>query len=326
MPAPSAPATFQRPDLGQSYEEFNLMAAAMGFVGLRAMPLPRVQLQTASFSVIPLEQLLNDARDLSRAPGGAYARQEWAFEQDNYACQEIGAEEVLDDRERKIYGYTGIRFDQISSDRAVSALMRDIESRVSNVLQDSTTYAAQTTNVGTEWNTHATATPRSDVLLARERFRLRVGFYPNTLVMSSKVHQDIIQCAEITDLIKFGGLRDDTNKVMDPVQVDESLLQRIFQMPKVCIAGGGTVLNSADAGLAASLADMWDDEFVTLCYSAQTDDLRETGVGRVFTFEDMVVEQYRDESRRSDILRARRDADVKVIHGELIEILANITT
>ncbi len=325
MPGPSTPASFQRPDLGLAFEEFDLMSAASGFVGLRAMPLTRVGLQTASFSKIPLEHLLNDSRNLNRAPGGGYARQEYEFEQDNYATDEIGAEEVLDDRERAIYGYTGIRFDQISADRAVSALMRHIENAIATTLQDATTYAAQTTAVGTEWSTVASATPRADVLAARERFRARVGFYPNTLVLSSKVHNNLIQCAEITDLIKYGGYNDGSGQNYDPLMVDEQLLAKLFKVQSVVIAGGGAVRNSANAGLAASPTDIWDDEYVSLLQAPNTDDLREVCFGRTMTFEDLVVEQYRDESKRSDILRARQDFDVKPIYGEALEILSNVT-
>lgn len=325
MTSPSAPATFQRPDLGMAYEEFDVQAALAGMAALRVMPWTQVGLQTASFSKIPLEQLLDDGRDLKRAPGASYARSESSFEQDSYATEEYGAEEVLDDRERLIYGYTGVRFEQIAADRAVGALMRALEVDVASVLQDDTTYAAQFNDVTTEWSTAASATPRADVLAARERFRLRVGFYPNTIVMSAKVHSNLIQCDEILDTIKYGAFNDDLGRNYDPLMLDEQLLAKILKIPKVVIAGGGSVRNSARPGIAASVADIWDDEYVTLTHTADGDDLRQPTFGRVFSFEGMVIEQYRDESRRGDVLRARHDRDVKVIHSELLEGLGNIT-
>lgn len=316
MPSPSS--SIQRPDLGAAYEEFDLMAHMQGFVGLRLFPQTPVALQAANFSKVSLEHLLNDGRNVKRAPGSGYARQDWQFEQDNYSADERGAEELMDDRERAAYGYTGIRFEQIASDRAVSALLRDLEIEIQAIVQDATTYASATTGVTTEWDTHASATPVADVLAARERFKVAGGVYPNTIVMSSKVFSNVIQTAELQDYIKYGG------SAIDPTMVGVEGLAQVFQIANVVVAGA--VKNTANAGATASLADVFDDEWVTLLQVAQTDDLRSMTFGRTFSWQDLVIEMYRDETVRADVLRARMDLDVKVIHSELIQILSNITT
>ena len=121
MPGPSSPATFQRPDLGQAYLEFDIMAHIQGFIGLSAMPMTPVGLQASNFTKVLLAQLLNDDRNVKRAPGAGYARQSLEFTQDNYATEERGVEELLDDRDRAIFAYTGVQFEQLAADRAVGA-------------------------------------------------------------------------------------------------------------------------------------------------------------------------------------------------------------
>lgn len=328
MPAPSSPGTFQRPDLGQAYLEFDLMSHIQGFVGLRAMPMTPVSLASGNFSKVLLEQLLNDDRKVKRAPGAGYSRQDMSFTQDNYVCEERGVEELLDDRDRAMYAYTGIQFEQLAADRAVAALLRDLEVEIATILQDSATYS--NTGVTTEWDTIASATPVNDVLTAREAFKLQCGSYPNTLIMSEKVASNVVQCAEVQDFIKYtanatpGALMPPTGGGMGVLAKTSSVLAQAFRIDSVLISPA--VANSSNSGAAASLGDIWDDEEVTLLLAPQGGDVRSMGFGRTFSFEQMVLEQYRDEPKRSDVIRARFDLDVKAIHAECIHILTNITT
>lgn len=330
MATPTSPSAFQRPDLGQAYMEFDLMSHINGFIGLRLLPWSPTEVAQANFSKVPLEQLLLDGVDLKRAPGAGYARQEWEFEQDNYVCEESGSEELLDDRNRAAYGYTGIRFEQISTNRAVARLLRALETEIQAIVQDSTTYASQVTGVTTEWDTIASSTPVEDVLAGRESFKGSCGMYPNTLVMSEKVASVCVQSAQIQDYIKYTAVSFENlpgqiiQGGMDVIAKTSQLLAMAFRIPNVVISPA--VRNSANPGQSATIADIWDDEFVTLLLSPQSDDLQEPGFGRTFGFQDLVVEQYRDETVRSDVIRARHDIDVKVIQGECLWILNNIHT
>jgi len=319
MPSPTSPGTFSRPDLGQAYEEFDLMAHVNGFVGLRLMPMTSTGLQAGTFSRVKIQSLLKDDRDVKRAPGAGYNRSSWEFEADSFACEERGAEELLDDRERAAFGFTGIRFDMLSADRAVAALMRNLEVEIATLCQNAAGFPTQTTAVGTEWDTAATATPVNDVLAARESFKSQVGIYPNGIVLSEKVMTNVVQTAEVQDYVKYGATMD------DPRTLAESALAKVWRIPNVIVSSA--VRSTANPGQpTAVLADIWDDEFVSLIHIPQGDDLRSVGFGRTFAFQELVVEQYREEKLRSDVIRARFDIQVKTIHTEAIHILSNITT
>lgn len=327
MPSPSAPATFQRPDLGQAYLEFDLMSHIQGFIGLSMMPLTPVGLSNANFSKVLIEQLLNAARKVRRAPGAGYARNETSFTQDSYSTEERGVEELLDDRDRAVFAYTGIQFEQLAADRAVADLLRDLEIEIATILQDSGTYS--TSAVTTEWDTHASSVPIADVMEAREVFKLQCGVYPNSLSMSEKVATNVVQSAEVKEVIKYTSQADPGSLLGGPGTPDviaktSALLAQIFRIDRVMISP--SVSNSANIQQTAVLADIWDDEEVTLLRVPQGADIRSVGFGRTFAFEEMVIEQYREENVRSDVVRARFDLDVKVIHGECIHVLTNITT
>lgn len=327
MPSPSSPATFERPDLGQAYLEFDLMAHIQGFVGLQLMPMTPVGLSASNFSKVLIEQLLNSARKVRRAPGGGYARNETQFTQDSYSTEERGVEELLDDRDRAVFAYTGIQFEQLAADRAVADLLRDLEVEIQTILQDSGTYSSA--GVTTEWDTHASAVPIADVAAARETFKLQCGVYPNALAMSEKVATNVVQCAEVKEVIKYTSQADPGSLLGGPGTPDviaktSALLALIFRIDQVTISPA--VTNSANIGQSVSLGDIWDDEEVTLLRVPQGGDVRSLGFGRTFAFEQMILETYRDETVRSDVMRARFDLDVKVIQSECIYILTNITT
>ena len=68
MPGPSSPSTFQRPDLGVEFEEFDLLAAQQGFIGLQMLPVYPTEVQSGNFPVIPAEALLAE-RETALASG-----------------------------------------------------------------------------------------------------------------------------------------------------------------------------------------------------------------------------------------------------------------
>jgi hypothetical protein len=325
MPGPSTPATFQRPDLGQAYLEFDIMSHLQGFVGLNAMPMTTVGLQASNFSKVSLAQLLNDDRKVKRASGAGYARQDLQFDQDSYSTDERGVEELLDDRDRAIFAYTGIQFEQLAADRAVAALLRNLEVEIAGILTDIGTYANSAVTV--PWATKATATPASDVLAARETFKLACGVYPNTITMSEKAATNVVQTAEMQDFIKYtsqstaGDLLGAAGPGNGVIAKTAAILAMAFRIDNVNISPA--ISNSANSGAAPVLADIWRSDRVSLSLTPQGGDLRSMGFGRTFAFEQMILEQYRDERVRGDVMRARFDVDVKVIQAACLHILTN---
>ncbi len=321
MTSPSSTA-FLRPDIGQSFEEFDAVAERMGYIGPRVLPFMPVQLQSANFSKITIESLLRDTQTL-RAPGGGYNRDKYQFDQDSYTCVEYGAEEPVDDREKAIYSYS-FDIERISALRAMNRVLRDYEKRVAAAVSNTTTWtgAALTTAVSTKWDVPGSATPVDDVLDALESVRASSGMLPNCVIMNWNVFKELQKCDQIIDQIKHSGHD-------DPKQVTTQMLAALFHVEEVLIAGG--VKNTAAEGQSASISDIWNATRVMVAKICRSSDLREPCIGRTFHFvgdgssEGGTVEQYRDEKVRSDIMRTRMDYHEKIIYPQAGHLLTNIT-
>lgn len=318
MPAPTTPSSFQRPDLGQSFEEFDLAAAMQGFIGLQVLPTFSAQRQTANFSKVKVAALLAE-RDTTRASGGGYSRQEYEFEQDSYACVEHGAEEILDDRERAIYSYT-IDFERINAMRAVDAVIRNQERRIANAVFNATTFTAHP--VTTEWSSPSGSTPVDDVMAAINAFKLQSGMMPNALIFNDQVMRNLQRCDQIIDQVKYSGID-------DPKKITRQMLAALFNVDQIIVPN--TMRNTANQGQAAAFGNIWSSEYVMLARVATSQDLREPCLGRTFHFtgdgssEGGTIEQYRDEKVRSDIMRCRVDVHEKIIYTAMGYLMSNIT-
>lgn len=319
MTSPSSTA-FLRPDIGQSFEEFDAVAARMGYIGPRVLPFMNVQLQSANFSKITIESLLRDTETL-RAPGGGYNRDKYQFEQDSYTTTEYGAEEPVDDREKAIYAYS-FDIERISALRAMGRVLRDYEKRVAAATFDTSVWTGDlTTAVGTKWNTPGSATPIDDVLDAHESVRNSCGMLPNAVIMSWVAFKELQKNDQIIDQIKYSG-RD------DPKQVTLDALASLFQVEEVIVAGG--VKSTAKEGQPAAIDDIWNKAYVMVAKLCRSQDLREPCIGRTFHFvgdgssEGGTVEQYRDERLRSDVMRTRMDYQPKIIYPQAGHLLTNI--
>ena len=104
----------------------------------------------------------------------------------------------------------------------------------------------------------------------------------------------------------------------------------MFDLRQVLI--GDAQKQNAKEGQASSLTDVWSNEYAAVCKVAQTNDIREVCVSRTFHWASDgsqiggVMESYRDETVRSDIIRARMDTQEKIIYTPALQLLDNITT
>lgn len=319
MPAPSQALSTQRPDLAASLEEFDLQADRQGFIGLKAFPVIEVAKQSGNFGRIPVEQLLQ-RRQTQRAPGAAYDRGTWTFQPASYATQEHGAEEPVDDREAAMYrDYFDAEL--VSAQRARDAVLRNHELRIAGALFNPVAFAPN--NVAIEWDNSANAVPIDNVDAACKRVWGACGLWPNALIISRHVFLNLRRCAQLVDKIRFtrGGL---------PGEIGVTDLSLAFDLPYILVGGGAT--NTAAIGQAANIAAIWDDEYAMVARICTTGDIREPGLGRTFHWSEdgssigAAMESYRDETVRSNIIRARMDTDEVLLYTQAADLLGNITT
>ncbi len=306
MPSPSSALATLRPDLAGSFMEFDTVADREGYVGTRALIPIDVAKPTGTFGRIPLEQLVKP-RDTARAPGAGYSRGEFTFKPETFACIEYGAEEPVDDRENNIYS-NFFQAEQIAAERARTAVLRGMEKRIAALLFNTTTWtgASLTTAVGIPWSTYATAVPHTDVLAARKKVFDGTGLWPNAIILSKKKFLDIRECTSIVDRLKYSGIDDPKSRNITP-----QVIAQVLDLDFVLVAGGGK--DTATEGQTRTVASIWTDTNAMVARVAVTADISEPCVGRIFHYAEDgstiggTVESYREESKRSTIIRVRND-------------------
>lgn len=318
MPRPTSSTTLQRPDLAAIAYEYALAGADRGFIGQQIFPVFEVPQQSADYPVIPIEALLK-AQDIGRAPRSGYNRGDYEFETGTYACVEYGWEEPVDDVERALYK----RFfdaEEVATMRAVDILMRGYEKRVQAIVQ-STSVITNTAAISTAWSTSSTCTPKSDIETARRAMKAATGIVPNVLIMSEKVFELLMICSEVKDYTKY------TNPTLLNSREQQRQILSVYLGLNILV--GGSQYDSAKKGQSFSLADIWDDEYITLArVSGGGGDLREPCLGRTMLWtadspQMLVTEQYREEQTRSDIYRVRHYVDEAIIFAGAGYILSN---
>lgn len=326
MPAPSSSLATHRPDLETSLMEFDLEANMGGFIGPQVLRVVDVAREVGNFGKIPLEQLLQQ-RETKRAPGAGYSRGNWTFEPATYACIEHGAEEPVDDREAAIYA-DYFDAEMVATLRARSSVMVNAEQRIADAIFDSSAWTGSslTTAVSNEWDDSSNATPIDDVEAAVQAVYDNSGLWANALVLNRKVFRNLRNCDQVVDRIESSG----AGFAARPGDITPQQLAEVFDLAHIIVGGGS--YNSANEGQTASVGQIWSDEYAMVCRVAETDDFREPCIGRTFHYAgdgsspNGMIETYREEAVRSDIVRVRHDVDEVILYKEAGHLLSNITT
>ena len=322
MPSPSTSLATHRPDLEAALMEFALQANYGGFIANDVFPVSEVQNKAGIFGKVPLEQLLQNT-ETRRAPGSGYARSGWTFTTDSFSCEEHGWEESVDDSEAEMYA-DFFDAELIATQRAMSNILVNHEKRLAAALFNTSTFSP--TTVTNEWNkADGTGVPVTDVETAVQAIYDASGLWSNALIVGKKVFRHLRENSQVRDRIASSGAGDPT-KAQD---VTVNMLKAVFDLDYIFV-GGGTK-NSANEGQTATPAQIWDDEYAMICKVATGADVREPCLGRTFHWSadgstaGGMIESYRDENVRSDVVRVRHDVHQKILVTECAKLLNNIS-
>jgi hypothetical protein len=320
MPSPSSSLATLRPDIAESFTEFDVEQNQRGFVWDKLMPVFDVGKASGNFGRIPVEQLLQQ-RETRRNPGSGYARGKWTFLPDTYATVEHGAEEPVDDNEAKMYS-DYFNAEQISGLRARDAVLSNAERRVIAKLLNTSTFLDSA--VGTVWTNAGGASPITDIETAITAIYDACGLWANTIGLSYKTFRLLRNCDEIIERINSAGAGSQTRA--EDITVQQ--LAAVFDVPKIVVAGSSQ--NGAAEGQAASFEQIWDPTKVWVGVTADGQDFRAPCVGRTFHWAEDgssiagTVESYRDEPIRADVIRVRHQVDEKILYAEAGYILTGV--
>lgn len=321
MPRPTSSTTIPNPVLGQTAYEYMLNASQRGFIGLQALPIFEVQNRVGEYPVIPLEALLK-LPETRRVARGAYNRGDYEFEMNDYECKEYGWEEPVDDVEAELYG-DYFNAGEIASMRGMDIILRNQEKRVADMLLNESNFSVD--DVTNEWDDAANATPRDDVMDGANSMHSNTGVWPNVLIISKSIFDNVMGCDQIQSYIKY------TNPVLiQGMEAQRRLLAQFLNLDNILVADA--VYDSADKGQSFSSSAIWGTEHGILAKVAtNARDLREPCLGRTFLWtgdspQNVMVEQYREEQTRSTIYRTRQHVDECFVFSGAGYLLGNLTT
>lgn len=312
----------QRPDLGLALEEFDLAMSRMGFIGQKVFPVLDVQLVTANFSRVTLQNLLRANIDLGRAPRAKYPRGNGQFTQDNYACKEYGYEEEVDDNESRMYAYT-IDSEMIASQVAQDTLLRAYEKRVAVKLTDPAVFTGNyTIPCNLSWKQYSSATPVKDGKNAIVQIYDNFGIRPNVAVIPWVDFMNLTECSDIIDRIKYSG-RD------DPKSVTPQMIAALWDIEQVLVPDAVQNMGK-DGDATATLSPVWAGGTGGFYKVAKTRNLKEPCIGRTFNWTGDggsitgAVEEYREEASRGNVYRVRHQTDEKLLNVQMGCLLTGI--
>lgn len=308
MPREANDTAIIRPDLGVVVDEY-LAARSFGMIAPQVLPYFPVGMQAGGFPVIPKEVLLKH-KDTRRAPRAAYPQADWTWENGVYSTGENGYEEYIDEREKNMYR-SMFDVEAVASRRAMKIVLTSREKRVADLVFSTTRFTGHA--VSNKWSSYSDATPIEDVSDAVSAVELQCGMTPNALIIDSTTLRHLKLCDQIVERVKY------TFPGIDIANMNAAQIAQALGVENLLVGGG--VYDSAAQGKDASLARFWPSTQAMLTIIGQENDITEPCLGKTFYFTEesgdgeakTVVETYRNESRRSDVVRVRHDSDERLL-------------
>lgn len=305
---PTTGATI-RADINTVVEE--AAAADTFFIGLKAMPDFGVETKSGSYPKIQIAAggLLDNVAT-ERTSTGTYGRATRQWTSDTYDCVDRGLEEIIGDTDQQDLA----RFFNAEATAArlcLRSVMLAHEVRAAAALINATTFGAGTNSaVAYSEANIATISFVADVLAAIERVRDN-GHNPNTIILSSPVYNRIRRATPVTNFVagQIGKGASVTQSTLAQAFADEGISQVLV---------GRARYNSAKKGQTHSASAVWGNTYVWVGVCNQNaGTLQDGGAGFTLRWNAeggiWVSETYRDEERRSNIVRVRQNTTEKVV-------------
>jgi len=287
------------------------------FIGDKVFPVYNSDVKKGQYLRIRLGlgELLNPDAAI-RTPGAQYARTNRVLETATFDTREIGLEEIVDDS----YSNDVSRF--LDLEVAIAKiLMRSVrisyEVEVEAALMNATTFTATGAAVAMTEGNLATINLPADVAAAKLRL-LKKGSIPNAVIMSANVYERVRRSTLMQNQI-FGVVPKSAGQYLLPGEQD---MARALGVDTLYV--GKAPKNTVKKGLTYTGGLVWGDTYVAVANIAGGE-FSAGGVGRsiVWTKDSQLftAETYRDESRRSDVLRVRQSAVAAVVDETCCELI-----
>jgi hypothetical protein len=284
-----------------------------GLVGENLFPSIPVRKQSDKYYVFGREAWLPETSDY-RAPGTeANEIPGLTLSLDTYYAQEHALQTPVTDEERE-NADSPLSPDRDGTELVTSKVMLGREIAMRNLVTTAANYATgmSTTLVGAaQWSAYATSDPIGVVRTAVRAIHAKVFMEPNVAIIPYLVMSFLEDHPDIIERIKYS-----ERAILTP-----EIIASIFGLQRVIVPGVGVGSGAPGAsGNAISVGYLWQDDVVLAWVPARAG-LRIPAFGYEFTWvqggQVQVVDRWREEKRKSDLVRVSRRYDLKLVGVEI---------
>lgn len=274
-----------------------------GLVGSRLMPSVGVLKQSDKYYIFGREGWLPE--DDNRAPGSvANEIVGLQLSTDTYYAREHSLQIPVTDEERDNVD-SPLAPDRDATELVTSKIMLGREVAIKNLVTTTANYASglsTTLSGAAQWNSanYATSDPISDLRTGKTAVHARIFMEPNTLVVPYQVMAALEDHPDFLERIKYS-----ERAIFSP-----ELLAAVLGFETVIVPGVG--INSANPGATPSLGYLWGKD-VIMAWVPGRAGLKIPAFGYEFTWGTQYVDRWREEPRKSDLIRASRRYDLKLV-------------
>ena len=286
------------------------------FIADKVLPVYTSNTKTGIYPVLKIAkgELLGALTGTERAQGGSYNEIVRAYESDTFDCLDRGLQERIDDAFAQDFS----RFTDVEVSTA-ALLLRNIkaaaEVRAAAALFNSSTFTTTSATVDILEANLATVDVPKDIDNAIERLALK-GQTANTLVVNQRIWNRFKRSTKLQSYL-YGNLPSGVQRTVKPEDLGSE-----FGLNIVIAAASK---NSAKKNATASLSFIWSDAYFWIG-NVQGGDFTAGGAGRTIVWTQdsdlYTTETWRDEDRRSDMLRVRQHCVEKIIDSTAGELIA----
>lgn len=299
--------------MDQVLTNISLAYPATGLVGEQLFPAVPVRKQSDKYYVFGREAWLPETSDY-RAPGTeANEIPGFQLSLDTYFAQEHSLQIAVTDEERENTD-SPMSPDRDGTELVTSKILLGRELAMYREVTDATKYATglSVTLSGTaQWNDYVNSDPVANIKTAKRAIHAKVFFEPNVAVIPYQVMSVLEDHPDLIERIKYSERAILSNEVIASILGLEKVI-----IPGVAIGSGAVGVS----GFGVTAGYLWGKD-VILAYVPSRPGLRTPAFAYEFAWtysgRVMVTDRWREEKRKSDVIRVSRRYDLKRVGVEI---------
>jgi len=251
-----------------------------------------------------------------RAPGAEANEVDFALSNDNYYCEDHALESVIPDEERE-NADPPIQPEIDRTEFLMEKILLNKEIALASRIRNGTDIPGETLSGTSQWSDYTNSDPVAEVEAHKATIQEAVQVIPNTLMLAYDVYAKVRLHPKVTERTQYMRLG----------TADPNTLATLFDVERVLVARA--LKNVAAPGQTPDLDYVWaKDAF--LCYVPSRPAPKRVAFAYTFVWtmapgsvSGHVVEVWRENRRKADMIRVQRYYDQKVIATGAIYLWKN---